>query len=140
MSNSVGRTFDLVQRIEHPVQMGGGQLDVEVLALAGARLRGQHPAAVHLLEVAVRELVPRLGVLRLLVVDTEVPPGVLAEPVFGQEIVLLPSRGLVFAPVVALVDYGLAVPNEALGEFERCVVELDGDGCSLGAGTAARIP
>jgi hypothetical protein len=95
---------------------------------------------VHVLEVAVRELVPRLRVLCLLVVDAEVPPDVLVEPMLGQEGVLLASRGLVFAPLVALVDDDLARLDEPLGEFERCVVELDGDGCSLCAGTAARIP
>ena len=64
---------------------------LQVLALAGTRLRGQRAAAVHVLEVAVGELVPRLRVLALLIVDAEVPPGVLVESMLGQETVLLAS-------------------------------------------------
>lgn len=91
MSGSVRRAFHLFQCIQHPVQVGGGKLDIDVLALAGARFCGQHAAAVHVLEVAVGKLVPRLRVLALLLVDAEVPPGVLVEPMLGQEAILLAS-------------------------------------------------
>jgi hypothetical protein len=84
--------------------VGHREFDVEVLALPGAGLRGQQPAAVDLLEVAVRELVPALPVLVLLVVDPEMPPGVLADPVLLDEVVLLLRRRPVLAPGVTVVD------------------------------------
>src|SRR4051794_29980718 len=47
-------------RLEHPVQMRRGLLDVTVLVLAGTRLGRQHPAAMHALEVSVGEPVAAL--------------------------------------------------------------------------------
>src|SRR3954471_9280311 len=44
------------QGVQGSVQVGRRCLDVMVFALPGARLRGQHTAAVDILEVAVREL------------------------------------------------------------------------------------
>jgi hypothetical protein len=63
-----------------PPRWGHRELDVVVFALSRARLGGQQPAAVDLLEVAVRELVAALPLRVLLVIHPEVLPGVLADP------------------------------------------------------------
>jgi hypothetical protein len=59
---------------------------------------------VHLLEVAVGDLVVALGVHVELVVDAEVPPSVGAHAVFLDEAVLLPGRRPVLAPLVPVVE------------------------------------
>jgi hypothetical protein len=48
------------------VQVGRRCLDVVAFALPGTRLRGQHTAAVDILEVTVRELVPGIALPRVL--------------------------------------------------------------------------
>jgi hypothetical protein len=59
---------------------------------------------VHLLEVAVGDLVVALGVRVELVVDAEVPPSVGAHAVFLDEAVLLPGRRPVLAALVPVVE------------------------------------
>ena len=103
--------------LEHAVQVRGGGLDVVVLALRRARLGGQHAAAVHVLEVAVGELVVPLRVLGRLVVDAEMPLAVLAVAVLFDEPVLLRGRRLVLAPIVAFVEDHVPFPDQLL-----CVV------------------
>src|SRR5687768_3160039 len=78
----------------------------------------------HLLEITVREPVPPFGVLGLLVVDPEVPPGVLGEPVLLDVAVLLSCRRLMFAPVVPVVEHVPARLDEGLGVLERLLVQL----------------
>jgi hypothetical protein len=78
-----------------------------------------------LLEVAVRKLVSRLRVLRLLVVLPEVPLLVLLDSVLFDKLVLLPRRGLMFTPVVSLVENELSFLDEPLCVLIRSVVQLD---------------
>ena len=103
----------------------GGELDVGVVALRGPGLGGQHAAAVHVLEVAVGELVAALGLDPALVVDREVPA-----PVGGVAVRLdvrvLPGRGrLVLAPIVAVVEDHPALGDELLARFRSPVMQLD---------------
>jgi hypothetical protein len=85
------------------VQVGDGELDVVVAALAGTGLCGQQATTVDLLEIAVGELVSALGPLRGFVGEPQVPAGVLLEAVVLDVTVLLLARGLVLAPCVTVV-------------------------------------
>src|SRR4051812_47695181 len=108
------------------MQVGGRKLDVGVLALPGPRLGGEKGAAVDVLEIAVGELVAALVVPVLLVVDAEVPAGVGTHPVLGDEGVLLPGRGLVLAPLVALVADHPGALHQRAGVVVTGLVQTDG--------------
>lgn len=82
--------------VHHLPEADGGILDVEVLRRAD--LGDDKAAAVNPLEVAIRELVPGLGVLGRLVVHAEVPVGVLVPAAGLDELVLRFGRRLVLAP------------------------------------------
>ena len=83
--------------------MRGGTLDVRVFALTCPALRGQHPAAMNVLEGAEWELIAGLRVLGLGVVLAQVPLGDSPHPRLPAELVLFLPRGLVSAPDVAPV-------------------------------------
>jgi len=112
-------------RVDHAVQVRCRDLDVEMLVLAGAHLRGQHAAPVQLLEVAVRKPVPRLAVLGYRGVHAQMPARVLPRTVLGDELVLLPSRRLVLAPQIPVVGDEPALFDEAARVFVAPLVQLD---------------
>src|ERR1700730_4573851 len=87
------------------MQVSHREFDVVVLALSGTGFRRQQPATVDVLKVAVRELVAALPVLVHLVVNPEMPPCILGDPVPLDVVVLLPGRGLVLAPCVTVINY-----------------------------------
>src|SRR2546428_9946886 len=76
------------------------------------------------LEVAVGKLVALLGVIRLTLVDSEVPLPVLGESVCLDEGVLLSRRWLMLAPGIALVPDGFAVVDQSLRVLHGGSVEL----------------
>src|SRR2546428_7984957 len=76
------------------------------------------------LEVAVGKLAALLGVVRLTVVDSEVPFPVLGESVCLDESVLLSRRWLMLAPGIALVPDGFAVVDQSLRVLHGGSVEL----------------
>src|SRR5258705_13681090 len=78
-----------------------------------------------LLEVAIRKLVSRLRFPRLLVVLPEVPLLVFVESVLFDEFVFLPRGGLMFTPVVSLVENELSFFDEPLCVLIRSVVQPD---------------
>src|SRR5262245_50242210 len=81
MSNLPGRCGrQFHQGVEHRAQMHGRLYDVDVFVAAGVRLGGKNRAAVHTLEVAIRELVAVLGTWRLLVVLAQMPPRKFSDP------------------------------------------------------------
>src|SRR5258706_429940 len=98
--------------------------DVVVVALRRTGFGGEEAAAMGLLEVAVGELVMRLGIGILVDVDAEIPPRVLLETVLLDEAVLVLGRRLMFAPVVSVVEDELPVVDQSLGVIERRTVEL----------------
>src|SRR5258708_15124216 len=77
-SGGHGRSHQLV---EHAVQVSRRDLGVGVLARRGPHLRGDDSAPIRVLEVAVGKLVPRLAVLGVLIVHTQIPPPVLTESI-----------------------------------------------------------
>ena len=78
-----------MHRVDHVKQTGCGILDVEMLVLARTAFRRQQTAAVDLLEIAVGELVPPLGLLALLIVYAQAPLAVFGVAVPLDERVLL---------------------------------------------------
>src|SRR3989442_15981878 len=76
------------------------------------------------LEVAVGKLVALLGVIRLTVVDSEVPLPVLGESVCLDEGVLLSRRWLMLAPGITLVPDGFAGVDQSLRVLHAGSVEL----------------
>ena len=86
------------------MQMMGRILDVIVFVLAGAAFCRKQTAAVNLLEIAIGKFVVSLGVLRLFVVDSQIPFAVFGEPVAADEIIFLLRGRLVLAPCISLVE------------------------------------
>jgi hypothetical protein len=72
--------------------------------LAGSRLRGEHPAAMDLLEVPEWEFVSALGVPVVFVIYTEIPATVFRKAVVLQVLVLLRRRWPVTTPVITFVE------------------------------------
>src|SRR2546423_2619042 len=110
--------------------MGGGLLDVVVLVLPGANLRREDPTTVDLDEIAVRELVASLAVRGFLVIHAEVPLPVLVDSVLGEELVLLPGRGLMLAPRISLVEDDLPILDQSARLVVAGLVQLDCHGSS----------
>jgi hypothetical protein len=75
-------------------------------------------------QVAVRELVPGLLILGVVIVDTEVPPPVLAESVLFYELVLLLGRWLVLAPLAHLIQRDPPLVDEPLRVFKGPLTQL----------------
>ena len=112
-------TCDLAHRVDHVKQTGCGILDVEMLVLARTAFRRQQTAAVDLLEIAVGELVPLLGLLALLIVYAQAPLAVFGVAVPLDERVLLVGGWAVFAPVIPHVELEPARADKLLRVFER---------------------
>ena len=133
MTKSPGRLMSerafrrpLSQFLNHAMHVCGGALNVEVLVLSCPALRGKHCASVNLLEVTVRKFIPSFGVFVRLVVDSQKPLSILREPLCVDEVVFLPSGGLVFAPRVPVVDNDSSFADEFFRAFEpsSCSVPL----------------
>lgn len=63
-------------------------------------------------EVAIREFVPLLGVLRLLIVDTQMPFCILFKSVLIDELIFLLSGRLVVTPCVSFVARKVVVVHQ----------------------------
>jgi hypothetical protein len=110
---------DLVHRVDHVKQTGCGILDVEMLVLARTAFRRQQTGAVDILEIAVGELVPPLGLLVLLIVYAQAPLAVFGVAVPLDERVLLVGGWAVSAPVIPHVEHEPARADKLLRVFER---------------------
>jgi len=119
-----GRWLIRHQFIQHSVQVRCSQFDVEVFGLAGAGFGRQHAATMDLMEVAIRELVTTLVVVRQLVVFAQVPLAKLRDAVFPDELIFRRARGLMLAPVVALIEHALPFLDELLGVLERALDQV----------------
>ncbi len=119
---SLGTGLELQRMVHH------GLTPVEALTAAtktaAEDFRGDQPAAVHVLEVAVRIHVPGLRLLARFVIDAEVPVRVLIPAVGFDELVFLPGRWLVLAPLVQLVAHRPAVLDQILRERVGVLVQL----------------
>src|ERR1700722_1019827 len=104
------------------MQVGCGILDVDMLILAGAAFRRQHATAVDVMEIAIGELIPPLGMFALLFVEAQIPFAVFAIAMLIDELVLIVGSRLVLAPVVPLVEHEPSGDDKRLGVFKRCPV------------------
>lgn len=68
----------------------------------------------HVLEVAIRELVSLFPLLALFVIDSQMPFAVLCEAIRANKLVLLLCRGLIFAPRISFVDDDFSFAYEFL--------------------------
>ena len=89
--------------------------DVIVLVLAGAAFCREHATAVDLAEIPIWKFVMSLGLLRLFVVDSQIPPAVFGETVEANEFILLLGRRPVLAPCISLVQYNPSFVDKLLG-------------------------
>src|ERR1700716_2162249 len=112
------------------MQMMGRILDVIVFVLAGAGFCRTQTAAVNLLEIAIGKFVVSLGVLRLFVVDSQIPLAVFGEPVAADEFIFLLRGRLVLAPCIALVVDKFSFADELFGVLICAWVKGYGHGCS----------
>ena len=85
--------------------MGRRILDVKVLVLASAAFCSEHTTAVDVFEIPIGKLVVSLGILRLFVVDSQIPLAVFHKTVEANEFIFLLCGRPVLAPCIALVEY-----------------------------------
>ena len=104
----------LSQFLNHAMQMCGRTLNIKVLVLSGAALRGKQGTAVHLLEISVRKFVMFLGIFGFVVVDSPMPLPILAEAASVDKLVFFLSGWLVPAPCVCFVYYDFSFADELL--------------------------
>jgi hypothetical protein len=65
-----------------------------------------------LLEIPIGEFIMWLGVLRLFVVDSQIPPAVFGKAVEANEFIFLLRRRTVLAPCISLVEYKFSFVDE----------------------------
>src|ERR1700683_376412 len=101
--------------------------------LSGPALRGKQCTPVQIEKIAIRELKPSLGVLRLLVVDAQMPFGILCKTMLLDELVLLTSRRLVITPRVSFVPHKVTFAHQLHGVVKSSFVQLYSHDSSLGS-------
>src|SRR4030088_3359776 len=116
--------------VHHSVQMGRRILDVKVLVLASAAFCSEHTTAVDVFEISIGKLVMSLGILRLFVVDSQIPLAVFGKAVEANEFIFLLCGRPVLAPCIALVEYKSSLVDELLGMLICPLVKGHGHGCS----------
>jgi hypothetical protein len=93
--------------------------NARVLVLAGAAFCRKQAAAMDLLEIPIGEFIMCLGVLRLFVVDSQIPPAVFGKAVEANEFIFLLRRRTVLAPCISLVEYRFSFADELFGVLMR---------------------
>ena len=99
-------------------------VNVVMFVLASSYLSRQDATTVHTFEVPVGECVAFFCVLGLLVVDTQIPLRVCAEPLVFDERVFLLCRRLMLAPLVALIQRNTPFLDQLLRMLERALVQF----------------
>src|ERR1700682_1643626 len=116
--------------VQHPMQVRCRDLDVIVLVLARAAFRSEHATAVDIFEVPIGKFVVSLGLVRLFVVDTQIPLAVFGKAVEANEFIFLLCGWPVLAPCIALVEYKSSFVDELFGMLICPSVKRHGHGCS----------
>jgi hypothetical protein len=112
------RAMFAVFRIDHSVQVRCGIFDVEVLVLACPAFRCQHSATMDVFKITIREFMPSLGILVLLLVDPQLPFRISPEPMRCEELILCLRRRPMLAPRISFVEHKTPGDNEFLGKVE----------------------
>ena len=94
-------------------------LDVIVLVLARAAFCSEHAAAVDIVEIPIGKFVVSFGILRPLVVDSQMPFSVLGKTMEANEFIFLLRRRTVLAPCISLVEYRFSFADELFGVLMR---------------------
>src|SRR6202030_1792826 len=124
MLPGTSRAMFAVFRIDHSVQVRCGIFDVEVLVLGRPAFRGQHSATMHVFKITIREFMPSLGILVLLLVDPQIPFRIFAEPMRCEELILRLRRRPMLAPRISFVEHKTPDDNEFLGKLECCPIQF----------------
>src|SRR6267142_498306 len=106
------------------MQVCSGLLDVEVLVLPGTAFGGKHTASMDIFKVAVRKFIMSLGILRLVVVDSQVPAAIFHKAMLANELVLLLRRGSVLAPCIPFIGYKVPIGDEFFRVIKGSVVQF----------------
>src|SRR5882757_5270419 len=115
---------------QHSMQVRRCVLDVTVLVLAGAAFRGEQATAVDTFEIPIGKFVVSLGVLRFLVVDSQIPLAVFGKTVKANEFVFLRCGRPVLAPCIALVEDKSSFADKLFCMLVCSSVKRHGHGCS----------
>ena len=118
MLPGTSRAMFAVFRIDHSVQVRCGTFDVEVLVLGRPAFRGQHSATMDVFKITIREFMPSLGILVLLLVDPQIPFRIFPEPMRCEELILCLRRRPMLAPRISFVEHKTPGDNEFLGKVE----------------------
>src|SRR5712671_6925707 len=86
---TVRLSFTFYGGLNHPVQVSRRIFNISMLILSRPAFSRQQTAAMDILEIPVREFVMPLGVLGFLVIDAQMPFGILREPVPADKLVFL---------------------------------------------------
>src|SRR6202048_4106055 len=116
--------------VQHPMQVRCRDLDVIVLVLARAAFRSEHATAVDIFEIPIGKFVVSLGLVRLFVVDTQIPLAVFGKAVEANEFIFLLCGRPVLAPCIALVEYKSSFVDEMFGMLVGSSVKRHSHGCS----------
>jgi hypothetical protein len=93
-----------------------------VAKLASSGLRREQPAPMNIFEIAIGELVSSLGILRVVIVDAQMPPCVFAESVQSDEFILFVCGRPMSAPRAFTVRYEVSLFDELHGESKSVFV------------------
>src|ERR1700730_11890181 len=97
------RAMSVVFRVDHSVQVRCGIFDVEMLVLARPAFSGHHSATMDVFEITIREFIPSLGILALLLVDPQMPFRIFLESMRSEEFILGLCRRPMLAPCIPFV-------------------------------------
>jgi hypothetical protein len=100
------------------MQLRDSVFDVVVLVLAGAPFCREHATAVDLAEILIGKFVMSLGLLRLFVVDSQIPPAVFGKALEANEFIFLLGNRPVFASSISLVQYNVSFFDNLPGMLE----------------------
>src|SRR3982074_1428733 len=112
------------QRVEHPMQVRGRQLDVGMLVLTRARFGSTHGTAMNIAKIAIGDPVAALATFSFLIVLPKMPFPEFGQAVSSDELLLCMTRGPVVGPVSPLVEQIVPITDELLGVLIGTVVQL----------------
>jgi hypothetical protein len=93
-----------------------------VAVLASSGLRREQPAPMNTFEIAIGELVSSLGILRVMIVNAQMPPCIFAESMESDEFILFVRGRPMSAPGAFSVRYEMSLFDQVLGESKSVFV------------------
>jgi hypothetical protein len=96
--------------------------DFSIAILASSGLRREQPAPMNVFEIAIGELVSLLGILRVMIVNAQMPFCIFAESVQSDEFILFVCGRPMSAPRAFTVRYETSLFDELHGESKSVFV------------------